>query len=121
MTLKNELKNSKTIIELAENIDANVQVANGINFNSFSIPGAGIEPNVIGHVVGLSENTVSQPIEGLNGVYVVEVTSLTENTELTAENERNNLTSRYQNRVNFETYNSLLKLSNVKDKRSKFY
>ena len=120
-TLKNELENSNTIDELAENINANVQVASGINFNSFAIPGAGIEPNVIGHVVGLSEYTVSQPIEGLNGVYVVEVTSLTENTELTAENERNNLTSRYQNRVNFETYNSLLKLSNVKDKRSKFY
>ncbi len=120
-TLNTEIEGIDDIEGLADNINTSVLEASGINFNSFSIPGAGIEPNVIGYVVGMDENTISEPVEGLNGVYVLEVTSKTQNTELTAENEKNSLASKYQNRVNFETYNSLLKLANVKDKRSKFY
>ena len=120
-TLTTEIEAVENIEDLADNINTSILEASDIGFNSFSIPGAGIEPNVIGHVVSMEENTISQPIEGLNGVYVLEVTAKNQNTELTAENEKTSLTTKYQNRVNFETYNSLLKLANVKDKRSKFY
>jgi len=120
-TLNEKMAGVNTLDDLAGKIKTNVQEATDINFNSFSVPGAGIEPDVIGTVVNLSENVISKPIEGLNGVYVVQVTAVTEGEGISSETEKNNLISIYQNRVNFETYNALLENANVKDKRAKFY
>ena len=120
-SMENSMAGISSIEDLAEILNTRVEDVSGINFNSFSIPGAGIEPALIGTVVSLSENTISKPIEGLNGVYVVVVTSITENTDLNETFQKNSLISNFKNRVNFEVYNALLENANVVDKRSKFY
>ena len=120
-TLENSLVEISNIEDLAETLNTRVEEVSGINFNSFSIPGAGIEPALIGTVVSLSENTISQPVKGLNGVYIAVVTSITENTDLNETFQKNSLISNFRNRVNFEVYNALLENANVVDKRSKFY
>ena len=120
-SMENSMAGISNIEDLAEILNTRIEDVSGINFNSFSIPGAGIEPALIGTVVSLSENTISKPIEGLNGVYVVVVTSITENTDLNETFQKNSLISNFKNRVNFEVYNALLENANVVDKRSKFY
>lgn len=120
-TLENTMTEISSIEDLAETLNTRVEEVSGINFNSFSIPGAGIEPALIGTVVSLSENTISQPIKGLNGVYIVVVTSINENTDLDETFLKNSLISNFSNRVNFEVYNALLENANVVDSRSKFY
>ncbi|MEA1898765.1 MAG: peptidylprolyl isomerase [Bacteroidota bacterium] len=120
-TLENSMAEISNIEDLAETLNTRVEEVSGINFNSFSIPGAGIEPALIGTVVGLSEGTISQPVKGLNGVYIAVVTSINENTDLDEAFQKNSLISNFSNRVNFEVYNALLEIANVVDKRSKFY
>jgi len=119
--LENSMAKVSNIEDLAEALTTRVEEVSGINFNSFSIPGAGIEPALIGTVVSLSENIISQPIKGLNGVYIAVVTSITENTDLDETFQKNSLISSFNNRVNFEVYNALLENAKVVDSRSKFY
>ena len=52
-----------------------VKSASAITMKNSTISGAGIERKVVGTAFGLEKNTVSKPIEGNKGVYVVKVTS----------------------------------------------
>jgi len=116
-----KMADAGTIEALGDAVDAEVQSASGISFNSFSIPGAGIEPAVIGTVVELPENIISSPVEGENGVYVLMVTAINKKEDDSPESEKKALETIYLTRVNYDTYNALLEIADVKDKRSKFY
>lgn len=119
--LKQKIENNNSLDDLATEMNVKVLEANGVNFNSFAIPGAGIEPNLIGSIAELPLHTLSRPIEGQSGVYVVVVTSVTGQDPGTALNQKNTLSQLYRNRVNAEAYNALLENAHVKDKRAKFY
>lgn len=60
---------------------ATVQSAQAVNFATTNVPGMGNEPMVVGRVMGMQKDAVSGPIEGNAGVYVVQVTNVTEATE----------------------------------------
>ncbi len=120
-SIKEKMANSSTIEDLGIAVNAEVQLASVISFNSFSIPGAGIEPAVIGTAVELAESKLSDPVEGLNGVYVLQVTTISSKEDDNPEAEKDALKTVYQTRVNYDTYNSLLEGAKVKDERSKFY
>lgn len=120
-SIKEKMANASSIEDLGSAVNAEVQLATGINFNSFSIPGAGIEPAVIGTVAELPEDKISDPVEGLNGVYVLQATTISTKEDDNPEAEKAALKTVYQTRVNYDTYNSLLEKAKVKDKRSKFY
>lgn len=120
-SVNEKMADATTIEALGDVIDSEVQSASGISFNSFSIPGAGIEPAVIGTVVELPENKISKPVEGENGVYVLMVTAISNKEDDTPESEKESLKTIYLTRVNYDTYNALLEKADVKDKRSKFY
>jgi len=119
--LKQKIADNKTLDDLANNMNEKILEANDINFSSFAVPGAGIEPGLIGSLVTLPIHTLSQPIEGESGVYVVEVTSVTEKEMSSVEDEKSSLLQLYRNKVNTEAYNALLEKAQVKDKRAKFY
>lgn len=119
--LEENLAETSSLEDIAKSLNTRIEEVSGINFNSFSIPGAGIEPALIGTVASLPENIISQPVKGLNGVYIAVVTSITENTDLDETFQKNSLASIFRNRVNFEVYNALLENANVVDSRSKFY
>lgn len=55
-----------------------VSTAENITFNSPSIPGIGADKYIIGRALGLAQGSVSKPLEGNNGVYVLQVTAVTE-------------------------------------------
>ena len=78
--LAEEMKNSqaKTLEELASKFNTQVKEASGVSFSSSSINGIGFEPKVIAAVTTLEPNKLSDPIEGVNGVYIVKVTSVTD-------------------------------------------
>ncbi len=54
-----------------------VKTATGLTMNSPIIIGEGREPKVVGAAFGLKQGAISKPIEGENGVYVVQLTSAT--------------------------------------------
>ena len=85
IVMKNK-KAEKLIAELNKDLAANMDIKainnkynkltdtiTNISFNSFSLPGVGIEPNVNAVVTNIGMNKLSKPIKGNNGVFVVKV------------------------------------------------
>lgn len=62
---------------LATASEKEVQTAEDLRMAATRIPDAGREVGVIGYIFSMQEGQVSEPIEGENGVYVIEVTELT--------------------------------------------
>lgn len=67
------LATSKDMNGLAGATKLNVGSAQDVAFGSYFVPGAGIEPQLLGTVFGLKVNALSKPIEGNAGVFVVVV------------------------------------------------
>lgn len=107
---------------LATKLGVESKEAKNITFASRQIPGAGVEPAVIGNAVKLAKDKVSAPIKGLNGVYVIQVTSITnptfENPNFDAN--KKNLERTLQNRASYEAYNALKKNAEIEDNRASF-
>jgi parvulin-like peptidyl-prolyl isomerase len=71
----NGLVKSQTSLDaLASSNSREVQAADALTLNNTSLPGAGVEPAVVGTIFGLSLNTMSKPIDGESAIYIVEVT-----------------------------------------------
>jgi len=122
IAFKKEMKDVKTLDDLASKINARIREASGITFNSFTIPGAGIEPalNAVAYV--WPPNRLTSPVKGLNGVYVLEITSVTEPDSISNYNQiKTRLMANFQTRTNFEAYNALKKHADIKDERAKFF
>ena len=111
---------AKTILEKA---GVDVKEAAEVSFNSFQIPGAGIEPRVIAAASVTEQGKLSMPIEGNQGVYVLMVNSRT-NEEVTPEmvqEARTNMAQMNLYRANYQAVQAIIKHGEVKDQRYKFY
>ncbi len=62
---------------LASASEKEIQTVEDLRMAATRIPDAGREVSVIGHIFSMEVGQVSEPIQGENGVYVVEVTELT--------------------------------------------
>ena len=93
-----------------------------INFASLNIQGIGYEPELIGTVFGLEKGVVSNPVEGKNAIYIVEVTKIDEVSKSGDFTQQQ--TKMEQERQTYSSgavYNALKSAANVKDNRSDFY
>jgi peptidyl-prolyl cis-trans isomerase D len=117
-TLKKE---GKTLEDVGNKAGVKVMEANQVNFRSYSVPGAGVEPALIGAASIADQNILSGPVKGNNGVYMIYinnvVTAASEDVKLL----RDRLTATFQMRGTYEAYEALKKKANVIDKRYKFY
>jgi len=115
------LANEDDIVVIAQELGSEVQKAENTNFASVSVPGAGMEPKLIGKATTLEEGQLSNPVKGNNGVYIVQVTEITEgdNTSLAAE--RQTLTRNLAYRADLQVYEAIKNAADIEDKRSKFY
>ena len=87
-----------------------------------SIEGVGYEPIVVGAIMGLSANSVSNPIAGASGIAVAEVSAVT---EPAASNEYTAIKSQIENgflpRVNYDLISALREKADINDLRADFY
>jgi peptidyl-prolyl cis-trans isomerase D len=111
----------KTIYDIADHYNTTVQDAAGINFRSFSVPGAGIEPGLISAASASESGVLSKPVDGNNGVYLFVVNSVVPAVaeDLAQVSER--LNSNYQIRASYEAYQAIRDKKEVRDLRYKFY
>jgi peptidyl-prolyl cis-trans isomerase D len=98
-----------------------VRSANNINFNSIQVPGAGMEPAVIGTAWTLEPNRISQPVAGVNGVYILKVTSVNQGTDQNVESEQMRMAQNLTFRATSQAFNAHREVTEIEDKRSKFY
>lgn len=120
--ISEQTKELTSIDEIASVLNLTVQEATNINFNSFSIPAAGIEPSVIASASSAEEGFLSQPIKGNNGIFILAVNTVNkdqaaQDTEII----RSRLSSTFEVRANYEAFEAIRKASNIIDKRYKFY
>ncbi len=119
--LKEAASGQSSLESIAAKLSTDVKEASGLNFETYSIPAAGFEPAVVGTVSSLPENKISSPIEGNNGVYLAKVTSIvkSENNDLKGEKAR--LAQNLGYRTGSMVLESLKKIADIDDQRSKFY
>ena len=114
---------SESLLSVAQKAGEDVKEATEVSFNSFQIPGAGIEPRVIAAASLLEQGKISAPIEGNQGVFVIMVNNRSTEeitpdmlAEAKATQEQMNLY-----RANYQALQAIIKHGEVKDQRYKFY
>jgi len=119
-----EFKANKSLGNLqaiAGKMNTPVMDATAITFASFSLPGVGIEPKVISASATLPKAQLSAPIKGNNGVFMITVTNRT--SQAAADVKQMQMQAAYdiQTRVDYQAFEALKKLANIKDNRILFY
>jgi peptidyl-prolyl cis-trans isomerase D len=114
-------KEAKTLEEIAGKSSERVQEATQVSFKSYSVPGAGVEPALIGAASIAEQNVISGPVKGNNGVYLINVNNVVPTASEDPKLLKNRLMASFQMRGTYEAYESLKKNANVVDKRYKFY
>lgn len=116
------LQGSNSLEALASRFNSSVNQAANAYFTSYTITGIGMEPQVSAAMVTTPVNQVSKPIKGINGVYVIMVTSVTEPTAAADRlASRQRLEQGFSGRAGYEVFAALEKKAKVKDNRNKFY
>jgi peptidyl-prolyl cis-trans isomerase D len=118
---KATLTDNADLATVAAALDAKVQSANNINFNSFSIPGIGLEPAIIGTVSSLPLDKISTPVAGNNGVFLVMVTAENDGAGADVAAEQKRLTQTTGYRVASQAFTAHRNAVEIVDKRAKFY
>ena len=113
--------NAKTLEEYSSKLNLPLQNAENVVFSAYTIPGAGIEPEVIATATTIQPNIMSQPIAGNNGVFVLQVISTDTVGTATIESEQMKLSRDVIYRVDYQAYDALKKAANINDERSKFF
>ena len=95
--IKKQLKGVETLEAAAEVLGQRVQNVERVTLNDSRFGNAGMEPAVIGKVLALDENEVSEPIQGKTGVFMVKKGAINNAPEapFNADSEKAQLASRY--------------------------
>ncbi|MBO6880670.1 peptidylprolyl isomerase [Winogradskyella sp.] len=111
---------ASTVNEIAQNQGQSPRTAAALTMKNTTLSGAGAEPKIIGAAFGIEEGQTSGPIDGANGVYVIEVTKVNEATELDNYTSIvNRLNSTIKNAVQTRVYQALEKAADIEDNRAK--
>ncbi|MEM1119825.1 MAG: peptidylprolyl isomerase [Bacteroidota bacterium] len=107
---------------IASQFDSEVENAKDVTFDATFVPGLGNEPKVMAEVFNMDVNSVSQPIVGNSGVYVVKLNEKPAvGTAFNIPQLRKNSTSTAQTQVTTRLMQAMKKNADVEDLRSKFY
>ena len=98
-----------------------VQNAEAVNQGQSAIPGVGFEPDAVGRAFALKPGQKSAPIQGEQGVLVVESTSVTPAAPGDVKAVRTQLAAQRQQRQDGLVFEAIKAHANVKDNRSKFF
>jgi peptidyl-prolyl cis-trans isomerase D len=116
-----ELMVGDNLSAIASAVQGTVASAAAISLKFPSIPqaGAGAEPEVVGHALGMAPGTVSPAIQGEVGVWAVSASRVNEAPEKTDfANEQLNLLSRARGGAYARISNAMLEAADLEDLRS---
>jgi peptidyl-prolyl cis-trans isomerase D len=111
----------KSLDDISRSMGLTVQEATQVSFRSYTLPGAGTEPALIGAASSAKQGVVSGPVKGLNGVYMLVANNVTTSQGDDVKLIKDRLASTFQMRGTYEAYEALRKKANLIDKRYKFY
>lgn len=117
-----EMKGASGIDDIAGKKNLTVESAEEVSFFSGTLPGVGVEREVVGKLFSLQKGQISVPLKGNNGVYIVTVDEIKDAPQ--AQDNKSAIMRLHQgltSRVDYEVFNSLQESANIVDKRGRFY
>jgi peptidyl-prolyl cis-trans isomerase D len=106
---------------IASALNTSVRTAENVDFNTFSVPGLGLEPALVGTVTAMGAGKISKPVEGNNGVYLAKVVTETPIPGVDAKMEQTRLSQNVFYKASSQAFESQRKKAEITDKRAKFY
>jgi len=107
---------------IAQQFGTQVDTAQNVAFNATFVPSLGFEPKVIGKAYTMEQGSVSAPIEGKTGVFVVKVLSKPAAGQANNIPElRRTMSSPVQQQVPARLIQAMKKNADIEDNRSRFY
>ena len=106
---------------IASALNTNVGTADNVDFNTFSVPGLGLEPALVGTVTAMGTGKISKPVEGNNGVYLAKIVTETPVPGVDAKMEQTRLSQNVFYKASSQAFESQRKKAEITDKRAKFY
>lgn len=120
--LNDALKGAKTIDEVAQKVGKTAKAEQNIVFANPVLPGVAQENKVVGTVFGLQPKQLSKPIEGNQGIYVVEATDFVNPPALTDINrQKQQVSQQVKQRAANQAFQALLDKAEITDNRVRFY
>ncbi len=111
----------KSLDDIARSMGIQVQEASQINFRSYTVQGAGSEPNLVAAASVAKQGELTGPVKGANGVFLLVANNVSNAKEEDLKVLQARLSATYQMRGSYEAYEALRKAANIIDKRYKFY
>ncbi len=120
--IESKISSVKGIEELAAALNTELRTAENISFSMSNVPGLGVEPALVGAAVSVDQGQMYGPIEGNNGVYVIQVNSVIEpQTEPNLVMEKQTVSRGFENRVDYQVFEAIKKSAEIDDNRAKYY
>lgn len=123
---KGELLSSKIsgtdLFSIASQFGTVVDTARNVSFNGGFIPNSGSEPTVVSKLFKANQGDVVGPVTGNTGVYIGKM--MNKNPSVAATNipqVKKSVNSTARSQVNFRLWESVKKMANPSDNRSKFF
>lgn len=107
---------------IAQSQGVSVENATAVNRKNPVLPGAGIEPKVVGAAFGMEKGEVSAPIAGNKGVYSIELLALNKAPELNSYLPfTNRKAAEARAAIGNEVFTALKEKAEIEDNRARFY
>ena len=120
--LINQLSGATDLNTLSSDYAAEVKTVEGMTFSNNNVTGLGEDAAFVGAAFAVPEGNVTAAFAGLNAVYVVRVDQVISAPAITDNSSVSQATKiNLQSRANYEAYQALEELAEVKDNRAKFY
>ncbi|MBN2164730.1 MAG: peptidylprolyl isomerase [Marinilabiliaceae bacterium] len=113
------IKESSSLSSVAQKANVQVKTASGVTFANPQVSGLGFAPALVGAVSKLEQNKISNPVKGLNGVYVLKLTSTGKST-VNAKTEKEAITQEMTYKV-YRAFDAIKKGIEIEDNRYNFY
>ena len=120
--LNNYISSASDIATLGASAGLKVENVSGVAFSSNTLAGVGFEPAVVGAFFSLDAKQMSAPVNGNNGVFVLQADAFTTSNpsnDITAV--QSQLENSLQPRVDYELYKALEEKAEITDNRNKYY
>lgn len=111
-----------TLEEIAANAESKVETFEDAKYTAYYVKGLGVEPKVLGAIAATEVNTISAPVKGSQGVYVVKVEEVVDPAEPASyDDQKIKVQSNATDMAAPRAMNAVQDLANVKDETPKFF
>ncbi len=115
------LKSIESLEQASQDYGVDVVEATDLTFNNNQVPVLGQQPAFVGAAFAVEEGLTTQAFAGKGSVFIIRVDKVTANASSDYSFTKSNLQTSLSSKTNFQTYQALENLTDIKDNRATFY